>query len=59
MRNSLPLSILTFLIVTSGAPLAAGAGSTATKRTAMEKAAKKACITGDVRRGIDILGDLL
>ena len=27
-------------------------------RQALEKAAKKACITGDYRKGIDILGDL-
>ena len=27
-------------------------------RQTLEKAAKKACITGDYRKGIDILGDL-
>jgi hypothetical protein len=36
----------------------AEASSRSDKRPAREKAAKKACITGDVRKGIDLLGDL-
>lgn len=43
--------------IASASPYAEAAGKPE-KRTSMEKAAKKACITGDVRKGIDILGDL-
>ncbi len=39
-------------------PGVALADSQAETRTEKEKAAKKACITGDVGKGIDILGDL-
>jgi hypothetical protein len=52
------LSVLAFLAVTSGATRGADAASKPDKKTAVEKAAKKACITGDVLKGIDLLGDL-
>lgn len=58
MRILPSLSIVAFLTVAPGAVQAAGAASKPTNRPAIEKAAKKACITGDVRKGIDLLGDL-
>jgi hypothetical protein len=58
MRISPPLAAIVFLTIATGAAQAAGAANKATNRPAMEKAAKKACITGDVSKGIDLLGDL-
>jgi len=50
-------AILAFLLITSDATTARPAGKS-TNRKVMEKEARKACITGDVRKGIDLLGDL-
>jgi hypothetical protein len=58
MRISASLPLVAFLTVALGAAQAAAAESKPTSRPAMEKAAKKACITGDVSKGIDLLGDL-
>jgi len=61
MRIASSLAVLAFLAVTSGATRGAEAASKPDKpekKTAVEKAAKKACITGDVLKGIDLLGDL-
>jgi hypothetical protein len=52
------VALLAVLATTYSASRDAEASSKQDKRPAMEKAAKKACITGDVRKGIDILGDL-
>jgi hypothetical protein len=58
MPISYSLSVVAFLAVAVGAAQVAGAASKPADRQTMEKAAKKACITGDVRKGIDLLGDL-
>jgi hypothetical protein len=58
MPISHSLSVVAFLVVAFGAAQVAGAASKPANRQTMEKAAKKACITGDVRKGIDLLGDL-
>lgn len=58
MRSSLLLAVLAFLAVSLGTPEAARAAKRATTTQAVEKAAKKACITGDFRKGVDLLGDL-
>jgi hypothetical protein len=58
MRFTLSASILVSLVLALGTAPTAGAADKPASRTAMEKAAKKACITGDVRKGIDVLGDL-
>jgi hypothetical protein len=52
------VALLTLLVATHGATRSVEASSKPDKRLAREKAAKKACITGDVRKGIDLLGDL-
>jgi len=52
------VALLASFATIAGASRDAEATSKAEKRPTMEKAAKKACITGDVRKGIDILGDL-
>jgi len=55
MRTSPSFLLVASLAVALGAaPPAAAEG----KPTSREKAAKKACITGDVSKGIDLLGDL-
>jgi hypothetical protein len=55
MRALLPLFALVTTLATAGASSAA---NKATARQSLEKAAKKACITGDFSKGVDILGDL-
>ena len=55
MRISPSFLLVTSLAVALGAPQPAAAEG---KPTSREKAAKKACITGDVSKGIDLLGDL-
>jgi hypothetical protein len=50
------LAALVFLALAAGT--LARAASKPANRPAMERAAKKACITGDVRKGIDLLGEL-
>jgi hypothetical protein len=52
------VALLASLATMAGASHYAEAASKTEKRTTAEKAAKKACITGDVRTGIDLLGDL-
>ena len=56
MRQLVRIVFWTFLF--TGASSVASAKGKADKFEAKEKAAKKACITGDVRTGIDLLGDL-
>jgi hypothetical protein len=51
-------AIFAFLVVLAGTPPAARAAHKAANKQAVEKAAKKACITGDFRKGVDLLGDL-
>ncbi len=58
MRMTTLVALLAFLATTYGASRYAEASSKPEKRSARERAAKKACITGDVNKGIDILGDL-
>jgi hypothetical protein len=63
MRMTSSLAVLTFLaFVGEGQSVAEEVGTPANRpameKAAMEKAAKKACITGDVGKGIDLLGDL-
>jgi hypothetical protein len=58
MRTTFSPAVLALLAITLGSAREAGAASKPAKRTALEKAAKKACITGDVLKGIDLLGDL-
>ena len=58
MRVYPSFSIFAFLAVATGTGQAMGETGQPANRPAMEKAAKKACITGDVGRGIDLLGDL-
>jgi hypothetical protein len=52
------IALLASLATITSASRYAEAASKTKKRTTMEKAAKKACIIGDVRKGIDLLGDL-
>ena len=54
MRSTLLITLLLVLPPLLVSPAMAKPAN----RQAMEKAAKKACITGDYRKGIDILGDL-
>jgi hypothetical protein len=49
------VALIAVLAVTHGALRSAEANSKPEKRPARERAAKKACITGDVRKGIDLL----
>jgi len=58
MRTTSLLAPFAFLVAMSGSPQAAGATGKSATKAAGEKAAKKACIVGDVRKGIDLLGDL-
>jgi hypothetical protein len=58
MRILPPLLSVACLAIVSGAAQAAAPASKPMNRSATEKAAKKACITGDTRKGIDLLGDL-
>jgi len=58
MRMMSAVALLASLATIASASHRAEAASKTEKRTTMEKAAKKACITGDVRKGIDLLGDL-
>ncbi|HEX7508685.1 MAG TPA: hypothetical protein VF550_18075 [Polyangia bacterium] len=58
MRLMSSVALLASLATIASASRQAEAASKTEKRTTMEKAAKKACITGDVRKGIDLLGDL-
>lgn len=58
MRMMSAVTLLASLATIASASHRAEAASKTEKRTTMEKAAKKACITGDVRKGIDLLGDL-
>lgn len=58
MRMTSSVALLAFLAITYGASSRVEASSKPDKRLARERAAKKACITGDVRKGIDLLGDL-
>jgi hypothetical protein len=53
-RFSLSCVVLPILLIASSA---AARGNTRARET-QEKAAKKACITGDYQKGVDILGDL-
>ena len=53
MRMILLLPIFVFLPVLASSALAKPAN-----RQAMEKAARKACLTGDYRKGVDMLADL-
>jgi hypothetical protein len=53
MIRFLPVFVLVFLPVLASPALAKPAN-----RQAMEKAARKACLTGDYRKGVDILADL-
>jgi hypothetical protein len=47
--------LVTFAVLAGGANLANAAG---TREQAREKAAKKACLTGDFQKGVEILADL-
>jgi hypothetical protein len=58
MRMTILFTPLVFLVATSGTLRTASAAGKSATRAAAEKAAKKACIVGDVRKGIDLLGDL-
>jgi hypothetical protein len=58
MRMTSSVALLASLATMASASRYAEAASKTDKRTTAEKAAKKACITGDVRTGIDLLGDL-
>jgi TolA-binding protein len=58
MHKTSLLAFLLFLAAAPGTAEAAATTSKSTSRSAMEKAAKKACITGEVREGINLLGDL-
>src|SRR5512142_1964697 len=57
MAKSTKRLLFSFVILIAW-PGVALADSQAEARAEKEKAAKKACITGDVGKGIDILGDL-
>jgi len=56
MKHTAWLAFWVCLLV--GIPSTASAKGRADRWQAKEKSARKACITGDVQRGIDILGDL-
>ena len=58
MRMMSSVALLASLATMASASRHAEAASKTEKRATAEKAAKKACITGDVRTGIDLLGDL-
>jgi hypothetical protein len=53
-----PLVALVSFALAAGTTQPGQAASKPANRPAMERAAKKACITGDVRKGIDLLGEL-
>ena len=58
MGKYLALSLAVALFSSISPAQAASGGPKRASAVAKERAAKKACVTGDVRSGIDILGDL-